>query len=278
MRQQGAIPDVAIAQTATRQHGVVSFEQLLAAGLSASGISRRANTGRLHRVFRGVYAVGHTRLSGEGRWMAALLAYGEGATLSHRSAAQLWALLPRGRGPIDVTVPGAGGRRRRWGIRLHRSSLLTPAATTVRSGIAVTTPARTLADLHGVAIPDAIRRAVRQAEILGLEIADEEGANGTRSELEHLFLRLCRRHRLPAPEVNVRLGPFLVDFLWRRQRMVVEVDGYRYHRGRSAFEDDRARDVELRLLGYEVVRFTHRQVAGEASRVARTLRALLALR
>jgi very-short-patch-repair endonuclease len=207
--------------------------------------------------------------------MAAVLACGDGAALSHRSAAALWKLLPATRGVVDVTVPGTGGRRRRPGIRLHRSPLLTPAVSTLRSGIAVTTPARTLADLRRVAPPDELRRAIRQAEVLGLEIGGEEGVDRSRSELEHLFLRLCRRHRLPPPEVNVRIGPFLVDFLWRDRRLIAETDGYRFHRGRTAFEDDRARDVELKLLGYEVVRFTHRQVMGEAGLVARTLRALL---
>lgn len=101
-------------------------------------------------------------------------------------------------------------------------------------------------------------------------------ADLTRSELERRFLLLCRRHRLPTPEVNVRVGPFIVDFLWRDKRLIVETDGYRFHRGRSAFEGDRARDVELKLRGYEVVRFTYRQVVERASPVARTLRVLLA--
>lgn len=206
--------------------------------------------------------------------MAAVPAFGDGAVLSHRSAAGLWTLLPRRSGPIDVTVPGSGGRRRRQQIRLHRSLLLTPAATTIRSGIPVTTPARTVADLRRLATTDEVRGAIRQAEVLGFEIGSE-GAEGTRSELEHLFLRLCRRHRLPPPEVNVRVGPFLVDFLWRDQGLIVETDGYRFHRGRLAFEDDHARDVELKLRGYEIVRFTHRQVANDAPRVAHTLRVLL---
>jgi very-short-patch-repair endonuclease len=97
----------------------------------------------------------------------------------------------------------------------------------------------------------------------------------TRSELERRFLRLCRRHGLPKPEVNVRVGSFEIDFLWRDRSVVVETDGYRFHRGRVAFESDRARDAELKLLGYDVLRFTHRQVAWEASLVARTLRTLL---
>ena len=108
---------------------------------------------------------------------------------------------------------------------------------------------------------------------LGAHAAD---ADLTRSELEHRFLRLCRRHRIPAPEVNVRIGPFLVDFLWRDERLITETDGYRFHRGRVAFEADRARDVELKLLGYTVVRFTHRQVTDEPAQVAQTLRVLLA--
>jgi very-short-patch-repair endonuclease len=277
MRQESATPDMVIAQTAARQHGVVSFEQLLAAGVSASGISRRVSKGRLHRVFRGVYAVGHTRLSSEGRWMAAALACGKAASLSQRSAAELWALLPPRNGPIDITIPGTDGRRKRRGIRLHRSRLLTPAVTTLRDGIAVTTPARTLADLRRVATPDDFGRAIRQAEVLGLPIGDQIVANDlTRSELERRFLWLCRRHRLPTPEVNVRVGPFIVDFLWRDKRLIAETDGYRFHRGRSAFEGDRARDVELKLRGYEVVRFTYRQVVEQALPVARTLRVLLA--
>ncbi len=100
-------------------------------------------------------------------------------------------------------------------------------------------------------------------------------ADPTRSELESRFLKLCRRHRLPQPQVNAQVGDFTVDFLWPDRRLVVETDGYRYHRGRVAFEQDRARDVELRLLGYEVLRFTHRQVVGESARVAAALRALL---
>jgi very-short-patch-repair endonuclease len=265
--------DRQIASLAARQHGVALLSQLIAAGVTQRAVARRVKSGHLHRVHRGVYAVGHTRLSSEGRWMAAVLACGEGAALSHRSAAELWALLPHRNGAVDITVPGAGGRRRRPGIRLHRSLLLTPAVTTLRNDIAVTIPVRTLADLRRVATPDELRRAIRQAEVLGFEIGGDAGR--TRSELECLFLRLCRRHRIAPPEVNVRVGPFLVDFLWRDQRLVVETDGYRYHRGRVAFEDDRSRDLDLKLRGYSVVRFTHRQVVDEAARVAQTLRALL---
>jgi very-short-patch-repair endonuclease len=148
----------------------------------------------------------------------------------------------------------------------------------------VTTPARTLSDLRrvvatpgrrGLISPKELRRAIRQANVLGLPVGEEERQERTRSELERDFLRLCRRHRLPAPEVNVRVGPHLVDFLWRERMLVVETDGYRYHSGRVAFEDDRARDLELRALGYEVVRLSSRQVVEEPGAIADTLRAVL---
>jgi very-short-patch-repair endonuclease len=214
-------------------------------------------------------------LSNEGKWLAAVLACGEGAALSHRSAAGLWNLMSVSGSLVDVTVPGTGGRRRRRGIRLHRSLSLTPALTTRRNGIAVTTPARTLADLRSFATQDELHAAIRQAEVLHLPIGDGPEPDLTRSELERRFVWLCRRHRLPASEVNVPVGPYLVDFLWRERRLIAETDGYRFHRGRSAFEDDRARDVELKLQGYEVLRFTHRQVVEGASEVPHALRALL---
>jgi very-short-patch-repair endonuclease len=140
----------------------------------------------------------------------------------------------------------------------------------------VTTAARTIADLRRVVPPQQLRRAVREAAVLGLDRSGNVEAEPTRSELEHRFLLLCRRHRLPMPEPNAALGPFTADFLWREPALIIETDGYRYHRGRQAFEDDRARDTELRLMGYEVVRFTYRQVVDDPERVAAILRALLA--
>jgi very-short-patch-repair endonuclease len=270
-------PDALVAQRAARQHGIVSIAQLRAAGLTDDAVKRRVRSGRLHRLYRGVYAVGHTALGNEGRWMAAVLACGAGAVLSHRSAAELWTMLSPGSGVIHVTVPIPGGRRRRPGIRLHRFPSLPTSATTHRNGIAVTTPARTIADLRRVASPDEARCAIREAEFAGLDVADEASRDSepTRSKLERRFLRLCRRHRLPLPEVNQRIGPYEVDFLWRECRLVVETDGWQGHRGRVAFEADRAKDLELKLLGYEVVRFTYRQVEKRPAAVAAKLRALL---
>jgi very-short-patch-repair endonuclease len=141
----------------------------------------------------------------------------------------------------------------------------------------VTTPARTIDDLRRVLRSDRFEAVLRRAELLRLDVGKQQDFEPdlARSELERRFLRLCRRHRIAAPEVNVRVGAFLVDLLWRDERLIIETDGYRFHRGRWAFESDRTRDVELRLLGYTVVRFTHRQVVDESTRTARTLRALL---
>jgi very-short-patch-repair endonuclease len=195
--------------------------------------------------------------------MAAVLACGDDAALSHRAAAALWQLMKPRAGPIDVTVPGNGGRRRQRGIRLHRSTTLTARHVTVRNGIPVTTPARTIDDLRPVVPARLYRSAVRQAELLGRPLNAAFQPDGTRSDLELLFLRLCRRHGLPTPEVNVCIGPYEVDFLWREARLVVEVDGYAYHSSRRAFERDRRRDADLQTAGYDVMRITWRQITDE---------------
>jgi very-short-patch-repair endonuclease len=196
--------------------------------------------------------------------------------LSHRSAAELWEMLKPTDGPVHVTVPVAGGRRRRSGIVIHRSPYLTSAVTTRRNGIAVTTAARTVRDLQRTSPAREVRRAVREAEFRGLPIGKYgDGSEMTRSELERKFLRLCRRYRLPGPEVNVGLGRFTVDFVWRQERLVVETDGYAAHRGQQAFEDDRRRDATLAAMGYEVLRFTYLQVENRPAQVARVVRARL---
>jgi very-short-patch-repair endonuclease len=262
----------------------------------------RARAGRLHRIHQGVYAVGHSGLAQEGRWMAAVLACGGrtavdggnektaldrwGAALSHRSAAALWGLLPpTDFGPVDVSVAADSGRRRRQGIRLHRCLALSPASVTLNKGIPVTSAARTIVDLRrcasmksrqGTVSQAELRRAIRQADLLGLQIGSEVNRDRTRSELEFLFLRLCRQHSLTMPEVNVRLGSLTVDFLWRGQRLIVETDGYRYHRGRASFEHDRNRDLTLKTMNYEVIRLSHAQIVDNPERIVRVLRASLA--
>lgn len=189
--------------------------------------------------------------------MAAVLACGQGAVLSHRSAAALWTIAPLP-SVIEVTVPGDAGRRPRDGIRVHRSITLLPSQITRRVGIPVTKPLRTLEDLRRKLPSDQFAASLRQAEFLRLPIGKQLKPDHTRSELESRFLALCKHH-LPKPEVNVRVGPFLVDFLWRARRLVVEVDGFDTHGTRYAFEADRARDARLKLMGYDVVRFTWRR-------------------
>jgi hypothetical protein len=271
MREEIAPAELEIATIAARQHGVVSVLQLHRAGIEKSGISRRVRAGRLHRIHRGVYAVGHVGISLEGKWVAAVLACGDGAVLSHRSAAALWKLLPASQGPVDVSTSARGGRARRPGIRLHRCISLDEAATTRRLEIPVTTPVRTIADLRFALPAWQWRRAIRQAELAGLSLGPNLETDGTRSDLERDFLRLCRRYGLPLPEVNARVGHWTVDFLWRAKRLVVEADSYLYHRGRIAFQDDRARDLDLRRRGFEVRRFSEWQINEEPDRVAEDL-------
>ena len=277
MPEQSDPKDLRVARIAARQHGVVSIHQLRDAGLSADAVLDRRRAGRLHRLHRGVYAVGHIAPSIERRWMAAVLAHGARAVLSHRSAAALWGLLSAGDAPVDVSIPKRSGRRAREGIRLHRSTSLQLDHVTRRRGIPATTPARTIADLRPLLSAPLLRRAIRQAGVLGLPTGRAVSNDRTRSELEHRFLQLCLSHRLPEPDVNVRIGSLTVDFLWPEHRLVVETDGYRYHRGPVAFEDDHVRDLELRTRGYDVLRLSYRQVVDEPRKVVGTLRRELKL-
>jgi very-short-patch-repair endonuclease len=266
--------DAKVAAIAARQYGVATLAQLLAAGLTPAGVHRRVAARRLHRVHQGVYAVGHRSIPDRGRWLAATLACGSSAALSHRSAAELWGLLAPLGGRVHVTIPGRAGRARRAGIRIHRPRSFDASLTAVHHGIIVTTVARTITDLRRSVPRPVLRRAIREAEFRGMPTG---GANPdrTRSELERAFLEICRRHAVPEPEVNVRVGRFTVDFLWRRQGLVVEVDGYAYHRGRQAFRDDRDRDLELAALGLTVHRFADSRIAEDPQGVGATTRELL---
>jgi len=290
MPNKGDTLDYEIGQIAEQQHGVVTAKQLANAGLGRPAISERVSSGRLHRIHQGVYAVGHRGLSLRGHFMAAVLACGEGAVLSHVSAAVLWKLLEPIDGPVHVSIPTTSGRRRREGIHFHRCPSLsqTPAAEepspspsyprqaggrgrrlliTHRDSIPVTTVARTIEDLGATILaPHLIRRARRQAELRGYRLEGAE-SDRTRSDLETAFLALFAHHGLPAPEVNVTLGRWTVDFLWRKERLVVETDFWTYHRGSVAFEDDHARELDLHAVGYTVRRFTDRQLDGEPERV-----------
>ncbi|MBM3666947.1 MAG: DUF559 domain-containing protein [Actinobacteria bacterium] len=277
MRRKPANPDALVAKWVAERHGVITTAALLEAGLTEPGIRRRVSAGRLHRLHRGVYAVGHAAISFEGRCLAAVLALGGGAVLSHRSAAELWGFMPRAEGPIHVTVPSSRGSRSRPGIIVHRSRHLDSSCTAFNAGVRLTIPQRTLADLRPGLDRELHDRATRKALDLGLISRRDAGSETalTRSKLERGFLALCRRHRLPKPRVNARAGPYEVDFLWPEQRVIVEADGFEFHRSREAFERDRARDAELQARGYRVVRVTHRQLRESPRKVARSVKHLL---
>jgi very-short-patch-repair endonuclease len=264
MSDYRAIDDPALDGIASRQHGVLSVAQLRAAGFDKHAVHNRVRVGRLHRVHQGVYAVGHRGLSQHGRWMAAVLACGEGAVLSHTSAAALWGFLKPFRGPIHVTSPSPNGRSRRSGIALHRSRSLAadPALGTERDRIPLTTPQRTFDDLRGTVAPYLHRRAIRQAEFAGIRLDDASASQTkrSRSDLELDFLRFCARHAIAEPEVNVRVGSWIVDFLWRSERVAVETDFFDYHQGSVAFEDDHQRELDLRRRGFAVRRYTGAQI------------------
>lgn len=291
-------PDVAAARVAGGQWGVISWLQLRACGLSKAGIGRRVKCERLHRIHPAVYAlVPATALAPEGRWLAAVMACGEGAALSHRSAATLWELLDEWPGPPEVTVP-IGHSQAVRGVELHRSRNLA-TATTKRRGIRVTTVARTLADLADVVPTARLHRAAQQAEFLRRRIgpigdpwSHANGRRGapnlrtlpllrakvgmTRSELERRMLRLCHQAHLPEPECNQVIEGERVDFVWREARLIVETDGRDAHLTAAAFEDDRRRDVHLMVAGWRVARFTWATVRNEPTRVAARLAVLLA--
>jgi very-short-patch-repair endonuclease len=292
-----------IAHIAAGQHGLVTLEQLRALGISTDVAYQRAAAGRLHRVYERVYAVGHPLLTPEGRWMAAVLACGGGAVLSHRSAAALWGIGDFENGRVDVTAPNRRGRHPS-GIDAHRHGSMTVGDFSMVRRIPCTTVERTLLDLAGVIPVWQLRKALAEAEVLRILdlsalralLRRSRGRRGvarlrlvldelhpetrrTRSELERMFLRMCRKGGLPTPEVNVslhvsgrRLEP---DFLWRDAGLIVEADSRRFHDTDSAFQRDRWREQLLQLAGWRVSRCTWEQLEREPQRLAKIIGALL---
>lgn len=278
---------------AAEQHGVIARRQLLELGLSGQAIQHRIAKGRLHRVERGVYAVGRPELSTHGRWMVAVLSCGSGAALSHGSAAALWGIaLERSRG-IEVSVPVTSGRRRP-GMRIHRRPNLRPSDVGLRDGIPVTTPVRTLIDLARFLDTARIERAINEAD--RLDLVDPEtlhaaldtypGHRGvgrlrvilghrtfrlTDSELERRFLPQAKKAGLPMPLTRQHVNGFRVDFYWPDLGLVVETDGLRYHRTPAQQARDRLRDQTHTAAGLVPLRFTHAQVRFEAKHVLETL-------
>jgi very-short-patch-repair endonuclease len=262
--------DGAIAAIAARQRGLVTTAQLADAGLGSRAVAHRVANGRLLRMHRGVYQVGPTAAP-LSREMAALLACGDRAALSHHSAAAVWGFGHPDR-LVHVTVEGDTARSRR-GIRVHHTVSLNAA---VKDGLPLTTPARTLRDLKAVVTSAELDRALEQAQVLGL--IRENGAGEpdfTRSEAERRLKALCKAAGLPVPRTNARVAGWEVDAYWPAHRLIVEVDGWTFHRTRQAFERDRRKDASLQAAGYRVVRMTWRRLRYESYAVAAQLAMLL---
>jgi very-short-patch-repair endonuclease len=266
-----AIPheaEAALVERARRQHGVLTIDQLRAAGLGTHAIERRVSRGWLRRIHRGVYAVGalESELTAP---TAALAAYGRNAILSHRTAAVLWRLLPaRPADPVDVTLLNAN-RRQRPGVRVHFAQA---AATRRRHGLRVTSPAQTLGDLPPAELETAYNEALvlnlvthqevraYAARSRALRAIVEEVPGMTRSRMERELRALIRKAGLPAPQSNVKVAGYEVDLYWPAHRLVVEFDGWNTHSSRTAFESDRLKDAALMLAGERVIRVTGRQL------------------
>lgn len=273
-----------IAQLATPQHGHVTRAQLLGLGVTRSAIVRRVHDGDLIPVHAGVYAVGHREPGPIPIAAAVVLACGDDAVLSHVSAAALWGVC---RWPTrhEVIAPR---HRRRKGIVSHRSTTLTPNDVTVHYGIPVTTAARTICDIAPRRTDDALLQAVDAARLngyLGPTALDElllrcprlshlidPNSGPTRSKLERAFKRFATKHKLPPYRLNVQLHGYEVDVLFDAEKLIVELDGWRFHRGRKSHDENRERDTHLKDHGYDTVRITSDRLGDrEAARLHRIL-------
>lgn len=284
------------ARLAARQHGVVTRRQLRDAGFAEAIVDRRVAAGIFLSLHRGVYLLGTLRGRLEPEWarvVAARLACGADAVVSHASAGWLWRLLrrPNRAAPVSITVPEAA-RRQRPGILIHRSVDLTRAEITRIEGIPVTRPGRTLRDLATVLTVKELNRAAGRVERRGLIdsagfpalVASHAGRPGapvlraallgdggivlTRSEAEERLLALILEHGLPQPQVNVPVEGLEVDFYWPDLKLVIEADGFAYHNRRGSFENDHQRDLELKARGFTVMRVTWRQLVEEPKATA----------
>lgn len=285
-----------LATLAQRQHGVLSRRQLLKAGLSSRTIRRRVEAGRLHPLHREVYALGHGVVSMRGHWLAAVLACGEGAVLSHRSAAALLGLIRFRRIPVEVSAMRG---RERTGISVHEGGLHKDDRTEV-DRIPTTTVARTLFDLAEVVDERKLEKAFEEADrlrVLRMPELEAVCARGygrralapirrlidaarmpdeTQSPLEDRVLELCRKYEIPLPVTGTTILGREVDAFWPAERLMVESDSWKFHGHREAFERDRTRDAAMQAEGYRVVRLTDRRLKQEPTIVANELRRLLA--
>jgi len=272
----------------------VAREQLMALGFTKRAIEHRTRTGRLHPIARGVYSVGRRHLSREGRWMAAVLACGPGAALSHRSAAALWGFGKEHSDYIDLSVRRAS-ESRLPGVRCHRRPSLSANAITKRLNIPLTQPVQTFLDLATVTGPKALERAINEADKYNIIDPDslrkalddhprEPGVRPLRTildkhtfrlsddELELLFRPLATAAGLPTPLTKMKVNEFEVDFFWPDLGLVVETDGWRYHRTPAAQTRDALRFQEHTAAGLTPLRFSHWQVKYEPRHVESVLR------
>lgn len=292
-RQQTGAPGVWA--LAGQQHGVISRRQLDALGFGAKAVRHRLEVGRLHSQGQAVYSVGRPGLSREGRWMAAVLACGDGAVLSHGSAAALWRI-GRERGGVEVSVPRAS-HLKRPGLTAHRRKRLYRPDVGECNGIPVTSPAMTILD-HGARLGRGpLERMINEADMRDLIKPEElrafldthprqEGVGRlkdlmdrrafrfkTQTELERWFLPIAARAGVPAPLTQHRVNGFKVDFFWPALGLVVETDGLTYHRTPAEQAADRVRDQAHTAAGLTPLRFTHDQVRHEPAQVRRVLAA-----
>ena len=294
MQPQGSTAEVKLARIAARSYGVVTRAQLEGAGLSPEEIKQRVGRGTLLREHRGVYRVGHRAPSVEARYLAAVLACGEGALLSGRAAGHLLSLLKGPAPPPEVTTPAW---RRVNGVRTRRSRRIDPRDATTWRIIPVTTVPRTLVDLAAVLPADDLARACHEAGVrhattparLEAVLARRPNAPGakklrailhgdvqvTLSKLEASFIACVKQHQLPLPRTNRIAGGRRVDCRWPDHRLTVELDGYRYHHSRHAWEQDRRREREARSRGDEFRRYTYGDVFEEPELMLAELCALL---
>jgi hypothetical protein len=287
-------------EVARRQYGVVGRRQLLDLGMSEEAIRTRLERWTLHELHRGVYVVGARRISRRGRWLAAVLASGEGAVLSHRSAARFWGLLPLAAEWVEVTR--SGRRVRRDGVVSHKCDLREDEWL-VEDGIPVTSPFRTIFDLAAMAEKREVERAWHEAEVRQLTdrvslpmllerypgrrgtkvlrelLGSDEPVGISRNEFEEAFLALVDAYCLPRPRMNGDLSLrgrfFEVDALWERQQVIVELDSRGVHGTKKRFESDRQRDRILVAEGWRTMRVTWRQLRDEPEAIAADLKLAL---
>jgi very-short-patch-repair endonuclease len=293
MDPQTTTVETVMGRLAFRQHGVVTRAQLLRVGVTTQQIRDRVRSGALLREHRGVYRVGHRAPSIEARYLAAVLACGEGACLSGRAAAHVLGLL-KGHAPApEVTAPL---KRRAAGIRVRRATIDGPDRA-IHRGIPITAVPRTLTDLAADLPLDALARACHEAGVryrttpahVGAVLERRprcRGANKLRlvlsgdarvtlSPLERRFLHLLREHAIPLPRTNRPAGAHHVDCRWPERRLIVELDSYRFHHSRHAWEQDRRRERDARARGDELRRYTWADVYEEPGPMLAELRRLL---